>query len=141
MNKQFTWLPVLMLLGSVLSSPVKEARKTPIVNKSISFAVYKGDAYTAKIYDNTFASVKIVVEKVSKKEIRVVWDTALNSMLKDYASIEKAQYKTVTIPVNGCTEHLQVKYILIYNSKGNELQMEYETVASDNGETKLDINI
>jgi N-acetylglucosamine kinase-like BadF-type ATPase len=129
-----------MLLGSVISTPVKEARKAPVVNKSISFAVYKGNAYTSKVYDNTSAQVKIVVEKVSKKGTSVVWDTALTSLLKDYASVEKAQYKKIMVPVNACTEHLEVKYTLIYNSKGNELQVEYEAVAPDN-ETKLDINI
>lgn len=141
MNKHFTWLPVLMLLGNIFSIPVKKAGKAPVVNRSISFAVYKSDAYTSEIYNNTFAQVKIVVEKVSNKGISVVWDTALNSMLKDYATIEKPQYKKIMIPVNACTEHLEVKYTLIYNSKGNELQMEYETPASDKGETKLDINI
>ena len=141
MNKHFTWLPVLTLLGSVLSSPVKEAGKAPMINKSISFAVYKGDAYTSKIYDNTFAQVKIVVEKVNKKGISIVWDTVFNSILRNYVSMEKAQYKTVMIPINGCTEHLQVKYTLTYNSKGNQLQMEYKAAASNTGDTKLDINI
>jgi hypothetical protein len=141
MNKHFAWLPVLMLLGSISSLPIKEARKTPVENKSISLAVYKGDSYTSEIYNNTFAQVKIFVEKVSEKGASIIWDTTLNSVLKDYASIEKAQSKKMIIPVNVCTERLEVRYTLIYNSKGNELQMEYETHASEKGETKLNINI
>ena len=143
MNKYFAWLPVLMMAGVSIYKPVKEAREEKPVNKSISFAVYKSNSYSSEVYDNTSAQVHIIVEKAGKKESTIVCDTTLDSkMLKDYPSIERAQYQKIIIPaVNTSKEHLEVKYILTYNSKGNELQMQDGTVVSNNGATKLDIGI
>ena len=143
MNKYFAWLPVLMIAGVSVYKPVKEAREEKPVNKSISFAVYKSNSYSSEVYDNTSAQVHIIVEKAGKKGSTIVCDTTLDSkMLKDYPSIERAQYQKIIIPaVNTSKEHLEVKYILTYNSKGNELQMQDGTVVSNNGATKLDIGI
>jgi len=80
MNKFLTWFPALMVLGTVMYKPVKEATETKPVNKDISFAVYKGSSYTSGIYDNTSAQVHIIVEKVNTKgERAIVWDKTLDS--------------------------------------------------------------
>ena len=143
MNKFFAWLPVLIIAGGSICLPVKEAQKEKSVNESISFAVYKSDSYTSEVYNNTSAQVRIIIEKAGKKGSAVVCDTMLNAkMLKDYPSIEKAQYQKIIIPgIHTGKEHLEVKYILIYNSKGSELQMQDETVVSNDGATKLNIGI
>jgi hypothetical protein len=67
----------------------------------------------------------------------------LNSkMLKDYPSVNKAQFQNIVIPaVNICKEHLQVRYILTYNSKGDELQMQNATVISNDKATQLKIGV
>src|SRR6266487_4679563 len=143
MNKYFAWLPVLMMAGVSIYKPVKEAREEKPVNKSISFAVYKSNSYSSEVYNNTSAQVHIIIEKTGKKGSTIVCDTTLSSkMLKDYPSIDKAQYQKINIAaVNTGKEHLEIRYILTYNSKGNELQMQDGTVVPNNGTTKLDIGI
>lgn len=143
MNKYLAWLPVLMITGIFVYKPVKEACKEKPLSKSISFAVYKSISYTSEVYNNTSAQVHIIVKKASKKGSTIVCDTTFDSkMLKDYPSIDKAPYQKIIIPaVNAGKDHLEVKYILTYNSKGNELQMQDEIMVSDNGSTKLDIGI
>ena len=143
MNKCLVWLPVLIVAGVSIYKPAKEAYEEKPVNKSVSFAVYKSSAYTSAAYNNTSAQVHIIVEKTGTKGTSVVWDTTLNSrVLKDFPSLDKAQYQNILIPgINPCKEHLQVNYILTYNSKGNELQMQENAAVSNNGTTKVDISI
>jgi hypothetical protein len=143
MNKYLTWLPVLMIAGVFTLKPLKEAHEAKPMNRSISFAVYKIDSYTSEAYNNTSAQVHIIIEKADKKERTVVCDTMLNSkMLKDYPLADKAQFQNIVIPsVNICKEHLQVRYILTYNSKGDELQMQNAAVILNERATKLRIGI
>jgi hypothetical protein len=143
MNKYLAWLPLLMMAGVFTLKPIKEAREEKPLNRSISFAVYKIDSYTSEAYNNTSAQVHIIVENAGKKGRTVVCDTMLNSkMLKDYPSVNKAQFQNIVIPaVNICKEHLQVRYILTYNSKGDELQMQNATVISNDRATQLKIGV
>lgn len=142
MNKYFAWLPVLTIVGSLIYQRARKAHEEKAVDKSISFTVYKSNSYTSEVYNNTSAQVHIIIEKISKTGSTLVCDTLLNTkLLKDYPAIEKAQYQRILIPnINESKEHLEVKYILTYNSKGNELQMQDGTVVSNNM-TRLDIDI
>src|SRR6476620_7024843 len=132
-----------MIAGVFTLKPVKEAREEKPVNRSISFAVYKIDSYTSEVYNNTYAQVHIIIEKAGKIGRTVVCDTMLNSkMLKDYPSVGKARLQNIVIPsVNICKEHLQVRYILTYNSKGDELQMQNVAIISNDRATKVGIGI
>jgi hypothetical protein len=143
MNKYLAWLPVLIIAGGSLYMPVKQVHEEKYVNKNISFAVYKNDSYASEVYDNTSAQVHIIIEKAGKNRSTVICDTTLTSkMLKDYPSIKKAQYQKIIIPaINIGQEHLEIKYILTYNSKGSELQMQDKTVVSNDGTTQVDISI
>ena len=144
MNKILTWLPAVMVLEAVIYRPVKEATETKTVNKNLSFAVYKSNAYTSAAYNNTSAEVHIVVEKVNTSGKRtIVWDKKLDSKgLSQYPSVENALKQNVTIPnVNQKKEYLTVYYTLTYNSKGSELQMQDGTIVKDSGSGKVDISI
>ena len=143
MNKYIAWLPALMILGTVIYQPVKKVNETKPVSKSISFSVYKGSKYTSGIYDNTSAQVQIVVEKVNNKgERTTVWDTTLDAkLLKQYPTAAQALSQRITVSnVNEKKEHLEVKYVLTYNSKGSELQMQDDMVVSEKS-SKLNISI
>ena len=144
MNKYLAWLPALMVLGAVMYRPVKEATEAKPVNKSISFAVYKSNSYTSAVYNNTSAQVHIVVEKVSTGgRHTIVWNKMLDSKyLSQYPSAENALKQNIIVRnVNQKKEYLIVHYTLIYNSKGNELQMHEGTVVKDNNSSKVDISI
>jgi hypothetical protein len=143
MNKYLAWLPVLMIAGILTYKSAKEAREEKPLNRSISFAVYKIDSYTSEAYNNTSAQVHIIIERAGKKERTVVHDTMLNSkVLKDYPSVDKVQFQNIVIPsVNTCKEYLQVRYILTYNSNGDELQVQNAAVISNDGAIKLRIGI
>src|SRR5438046_2374698 len=117
MNKFLIWLPAVMVLGTIMYKPVKEATESKVVSKNISFAVYKGSSYTSGVYDNTSAQVHIIVEKVNTRgQHKIVWDKTLDSKsLSQYPSAENALKQTVTIPnVNQKKEYLLVHYTLIY---------------------------
>ena len=131
MTKHFIWLPVILTLGIALYHPVKEATAPKFETQNISFSVYKGADYTSAVYRNSSAGVHIIIEKVNTKGKRTkVWDKTLSSKtLSQYASMQAAVPENITVHgVNKNREHLEVTYILIYNSQGNELQMQGEEV-------------
>ena len=144
MNKYLIWLPALMVLGTIMYKPVKEAMETETVNKNISFAVYKSTPYTSAVYNNASASVHIIIEKVDTRgQHTKVWDKTLNSKyLSQYPSVENALKQNITINnVNQKKEYLVVYYTLTYNSKGSELQMHEGTIVKENNSEKIDIKI
>ena len=135
MKTQLTWLPVsLIVLTVTLFSPVKEAvvsKKT--VEKTVSFSVFKNSGYDAAAYNNTSAQVYITVVKVSENKRTLVWDTVIDAkMLKEFPTAENAFSQTVTVPgLSEKKEHLEIKYVLTYDSKGSQLQMQDWIVASE----------
>jgi len=144
MNKILAWLPAILLLGAVVYKPVKEATQPKLVNKNISFAVYKNSSYASGAYNNTFAQVHITVEKVNNRgQHTVVWDKMLDAKcLSQYPSVENALQQKITVHnVNEKKEKLVVYYTLTYNSKGSELQMQEGMVVKDNNSSKVDISI
>ena len=143
MKKHLLWLPVVaVVIGAAICKPVKEAREEKPVDKSISFAVYKGNNYASDVYNYTSAQVHITLEKVSGAKRTTVWEKTFDAkLLKQYPSMENALSQKVTVSnVNDKKEHLEVKYVLIYNSKGSELQMQNDAVVSGGAE-KLNISI
>lgn len=143
MNKYLAWLPALMVLGTIMYKPVKEATHPKLVNQNISLAIFKSSDYTSRVYSNTSAEIQIVVEKVNRKgQHTVVWNKTMDAKtLSQYPSIENALQHNITINnVNAKKEHLVVDYTLIYNSKGNELHMHDATVV-DKDHERVDISI
>jgi hypothetical protein len=143
MSRHFIWLPVILTIGVALYNPVKEARIQKKESKSISFSIYKGYAYTSEAYNNSTAQVRIIVEKIDTKGTHTkVWDKTLGTQgLSQYPSIEKAVSQNIVVPnVDKSKEHLEVTYILIYNSDGTELQMQGGEVLSGT-DNKVDISI
>jgi hypothetical protein len=122
------WIMVLglPLLGIAAYKTVKESFLNERVDKNISFNLYRAGSYTAKIYDSTAAEIEIRVEKVNGKSRTQVWDTTFGPrMLRKYPSIEKALSKTITVAdVLERKEHLEISYVITYDSKGNILQMQ-----------------
>jgi hypothetical protein len=144
MKKYLLWLPLLWFgFGAGIYTTAK-GTKAPekTVNKNISFAVYKGDNYASDVYNNTSATLHIIIVKVTGNNRSVVWDKTFNArLLKQYPSLENALTQNVIVPnVLDNKEHLEVTYTLTYNSNGNELQMHSGTVVYGNSD-KLDISI
>jgi hypothetical protein len=126
MKKYSLWLVVVLLvLGLAGYKATKEALKERPVEKSVSFTIYKGFDYTSHVYDCTFAQIHISVEKVRGNKRTTVWDTTFDAkLLKQYPSIGKALTENITIPqIVDKKEHLDINYIITYNSKGSELKM------------------
>jgi len=133
------WITAMCISISYTSCLPRQSDKKA---KRISYAIYKGDKYNTKVYDCTYVQVCIIVEKVSKNERVQVWDTTLDAkQLKQYPSFGKALSQTVVVPDISCrNEHFEVRYILIYNSKGNKLEMEDQTIVEGNT-TNLEIRV
>jgi len=143
MKKYLLWLPaVFIIIGAAMYQPVKEAREKP-VDKSISFAVYKGTAYASDIYNNTSAQLHVTIEKVKGGQCIQVWSKTFDAkLLRQYPSSEQAIFQTVMVPKVFCKENLEITYTITYNSGGSELQMQSATVVSGTVITdKLDISI
>jgi hypothetical protein len=144
MNKHLAWLPAFIILAAVIYRPVKETAETKLVNKNISFTVYKSSSYTSVVYNNTSAQVNIIVEKVNTKgQHQIVWDKKLaQKYLSEYPVAENALKQNITISnLDGKKEYLLVQYIVTYNSKGSELQMHSSTVLTANNTGNVDISI
>src|SRR6266487_4143940 len=101
MKKYLLWLPVVWLsLGAAIYSTGKEnAASGKVVNKSILFAVYKGNNYASEVYNNTSAKLHITIVKVRGKNRTTVWDKTFNAkLLKEYPALENALSQQVTVP-------------------------------------------
>lgn len=113
------------------------------VEKSVSFALYKGSNYASDIYNSTSAKVHITIEKVSGSKRTTVWEKTFDAqMLKQYPSLKEAVAQTVKVSnVFDAKEHLEVSYTLTYNSNGSELQMQNGMVLPGDGSDKVYIGI
>jgi hypothetical protein len=145
MKKHLLWFSVVVVIAvAAMSKQVKEVI-TPAkpVEKSVSFALYKGSDYASDVYNSTSATVHITIEKVSGKTRKTVWEKTFDAqMLKQYPSLQEAIAQTVKVPnVFDAKEHLEVSYTLTYNSKGSELQMQNGMVVKGNGTDKVYIGI
>lgn len=144
MKTYLTWLPAsLIILAGAIISPVQKVfigKKT--VSKTVEFTVYKGNDYSAEAYNNTSAQVHIVVEKVSEHSRIKVWDTTIDAkQLKDFPTESAAKMKRVTVPgLVDKKEHLEITYLLIYDSQGSQLRMQ-DAAAVYGGKGKMDISI
>ena len=135
MNKALIWLPALLTIGvTTLYRPVTEASTPKIEDKAVSVVIYKAADYTSPIYNNSTAEAHIIIEKVNRKGQRfIVWGKTISSeTLSEYPTLSNAQSQNITVPnVNKKNEHLEVTYILTYNSKGSELQMQGGDIITD----------
>jgi len=145
MKKHLLWLSVVVVVAvAAMNKQVKEviAPAKP-VEQSVSLAVYKESNYASDIYSNTSAKVHVVIEKVSAKERKKVWEKTFDAqVLKNYPSLQEAMAQTVNISnVFDSKEHLEVTYTLTYNSKGTELQMQNDIVVKGSSNNKVYIGI
>ncbi len=125
-------LPVIGIAAYKYNT-IRHSFESKPVNKTISFAVYKENNYRAKAYDCTYAQIHISLEKVRGANRTIVWDTTFDSkLLKQYPSIENALSGKITVEkVVDKKEHLEIKYLIIYNSKGSILQMQNGSFITD----------
>ena len=138
------WIIVLglPLIGIAAFKTVKESFLTVRTNKNISFNLYKTSNYTEQVYDSTAAEIEITIEKVNGINREKVWDTTFGPcLLKKYPSIEKAISKTITVPdVIERREHLELSYVVLYNTRGNILQVQNGPyILNDEGELDIDL--
>src|SRR6266496_39365 len=119
MNKYLVWFPALMVLGAVIYKPAKETTETKPVSKNISFSVYKSSSYTSGVYNNTSASVDLIVEKVSTKgQHTIVRDKKLDrKYLSQYPSVENALKQGKRVSNSALHPDLQFKRERITNAE------------------------
>ncbi len=147
MKKHILWFTVaaVVVLLAACSKPIIEniSFKAP-VSKSISFAVYKSDNYSAKIYDDASAKLSVAIVKVSGRKRLIVWQKTYDArLLNQYPSLANAMAQKIVINnVDDGKEHLEVVYTLTYNAHGSCIQVQDGTVISKGEkEGKLFINI
>ena len=90
MKKHLLWLSVaVVVLVAAMHKEVSEiTNPAKPVEKSISFAVYKGSNYASDVYNSTSAQVHITIEKVSAKSRTTVWEKTFDaqSLKRDFAN-------------------------------------------------------
>lgn len=144
MKKYLLWLPVVvMVVGTAMYRPVKEALNEKPVDKSISVAIYKGNSYLSEIYNNTSAKLTISIVKVKGRERTVVYSQTCDAkLLKQFPSAEQAMAQTITVPKMLSKEQLEITYTVTYDSDGTTLQMQSgEVLAGNENAAKLSISI
>jgi hypothetical protein len=140
MKKSLLWLALILFVsGIVIASytPIKDRLKEIPAERTISFELYKGSNYASKVYNCSSAEIYITVEKVRNTTHTIVWDTTLNAkLLSKYPSAKKALSQKVTIQnVIENKEHLEMSYILKYNSNGSVLQIQSGSFVLDGLDT------
>jgi hypothetical protein len=140
MKKNLLWLVFILIASGVAVAayePIMGAIKDKPVGKTISFSLYKGSKYASKVYKGSSAEIYITIEKVRNTTRTVVWDTTLDAkLLSKYPSVKKALSRKVTIPdVIENKEHLEMHYVLTYNSNGSVLKMQSSRFILDGTDT------
>lgn len=133
-----------VLLGIAAYKPLTQALTEKPVEKSIAFSVYRENNYTSAVYDQTSAKVHVVVEKVGKHSRTIVWEKTMDAkQLRQYPTADSPIVEKIIVPgIFDKKEHLEVRYILVYDSKGSQLEMQNGTVVSADAKSgKLDITI
>jgi hypothetical protein len=128
MKRNLLWLALTILASGIAIAslePLKAALKETPVEKTISFSLYKGSNYASKIYNCSSAQIYITLEKVRSTTRTVVWDTTFDTkLLSKYPSAKKALSQKVTIQnVIENKEHLEINYVLTYNSNGSIIKI------------------
>ncbi len=127
MSKQLIWLSFAITTITAYYQPVNEAKITKTQNKSISFSIFKSISYNSEAYNSTSAQVQVVIEKVNMKgEHKTMWEKTYDAKkISEYPNEENALFGKIEVyNLKNDKEYLEVRYILTYNSKGNELQIQ-----------------
>lgn len=122
---------------------IQVGRITNHATKNLSVSIYKGVNYASRVYDNTTAQVKIVVEKVNKHGRQVVYEQQMAAQeLKKYPDAQNVAASKISVPgFDEKKDKLEVKYILTYNSNGSELSMQYNEEVKSSDDGVIDISI
>jgi len=94
------------------------------------------------VYDSTAAEIEITIEKVNGINREKAWDTTFGPcLLKKYPAMKKAISKRITVPdVIENREHLELSYVIVYNTRGNILQMQNGPyILNDEDELNIDL--
>jgi len=145
--KKHIMIPVVaavVLLAAWTKPLVEKITTEKTVSKSVSFAVYKADNYSASIYNNASAKLQVAIVKVRNGKRSTVWQKEYDAkLLKEYPSLQNALAQKVVVNniVDG-KEKLEVVYTITYDSDGSTMQLQDGTVI-DRGanDGKLFINI
>ena len=103
---------------------------TPLISKSIDLSLCKNISYTAPVYNNASATVRVTITKIKGKTRQIVWQHNYGpKQLKQYASFKKPWSQKIIIRnVNDKKETLEVSYSLVYNIKGTVLNLTSDTL-------------
>jgi len=130
MKKNLLWVVFILIASGVTLATgyiriIREFNSMP-VEKNVSFLLYKGSNYNSKVYKGSSAQVYISVEKVRNTTRTIVWDTTFDAkLLNKYPSLKKALSQKVTIQnVIESKDHLEINYLLTYESNGSVLKMQ-----------------
>jgi hypothetical protein len=140
MKKKLLWLTfILITSGVVIASykPVMDKIMEVPISRTISFSLYKGSNYTSQIYKSSSATINITIWKIRTASQDLVWDTTIDAkQLSKYPLFKKAISKTVTIPnIYKSKDHLEINYVLTYNSNGSILTIPSDGYFLDNTDT------
>jgi len=127
---------------SLLPAPCNAPPAHPV--KETRLFLVRHLCYHSNSIKQVSGRIDLIVEKVSTKgQHTIVWDKKLDrKYLSQYPSVENALKQIITIHnLNREKEYLIVHYILTYNSKGSELQMQNCTIMKYNNPGKIDISI
>jgi len=117
--------------------PIMEEIKSKPVRKTVSFSLHKASDYSSKVYKGSSAKVYVSVEKVRNTTRKIVWDTTLDDKpLAKYPSAKEAFLQKVTIEnVIESKEHLEINYLLTYNSQGSIVNIQSRNFNSNGMDT------
>lgn len=147
MKKHLLWFMVavvVVLLAAWCKPIIANINFQQPVSKSVSFAVFKANSYTSKVYDDASVKLSVVIVKVSGNNRSIVWQKSYGAkLLNQYPSVADAMSQTVVVDnINDRSEHLEVIYTLTYNAKGSTVTLQDGTVIARGEKTgRLAINI
>ena len=144
MKKSLWSLIGLMVIGvAVFMLITGSVSNKKTVDKRVSFAVYKGNNYTSRVYNEAYAKLHVSIEIVRRNNRTTVWEKTYDAkLLKQYPDFKHSFTQQVTIhDLVEKKEHLEVAYTRIYNWRDSELEIQNATIVSDSCNDKLNISI
>lgn len=114
------------------------------VQKEINLAMFTSNNYSSAAYNNSKASVEVIVSKVNDNKVTVLNRKTFDTRnLKQYPSVENSINNQVKINGNlKSSDMLMVTYTITYDTDGSVLKMQNsEYISKETVKDNIKINI
>lgn|SRR5690242_5792078 len=132
---------IVFIIGINRIAPGNNYKK---LNEEVSLVLFKSYDYSQSLYDACSAAVHVAIDKVNNNgDETSVWEKTFDSKyLAQYPSATEAIKENISInTVAKKNEYLVVRYNILYNTKGNKLEIPNAVIVNNTSSKSISISI